>query len=152
MVRENNICIFNVPESSETNENQARQMDVEKLHSILDEHISLQKDDVTRIYRKRIRDQNKPRPIIVMLKSKEKKLELLKLRGLKYEEKNELNEVIEMTPIFISKDRTRLEQELNRKLVLELKKRKENGEEVYIRNGQIVQYQPFRGDAQLHWA
>ena len=154
LAKENNICIFNVPESikSTTDESQARLEDVKKLHSILDKHITLEKEDVLRVYRKKIRDENKPRPIIIMLKSKEKRTELLKLRGLMYEEQNDSDDVTGITPIYISKDRTRLEQEQNKILVLELKRRRKNGENIYIRNGKIVQYQPFRGDAQLYWA
>ena len=94
-----------------------------------------------------------------MKHNKEKRLELLKLRRLKFTKTNESidgetsNDSLEFFNIFISPDRTKAEQEQHKKLVLELKERINNGEPgLYIRNGKILKYQPFRGDAQLFWA
>ena len=118
----------------------------------MDDHITLVKDDIKHIYRKQIRDKTKARPVIIVLTSKEKRSELLKLRALKHVELNDSNEVQKTTSIYISKDRTRKEQEQNRKLVIELKERRKNGEEnIYIRNEKIVEFQPFRVGSQLHW-
>ena len=152
LAKENNVCIFNVPESLETNQDQAKKDDVKKLHSILDDHITLEKSDIKQIYRKSILDKNKTRPIIITLTTKEKRAELLNLRGLKFDKINDLNEVENTSYIYISKDRTRSEQEQNKKLVMELKDRRKKGENIYIRNGKIIEFQPFRGDAQLSWA
>ena len=165
MARENNICIFNVPESTDADQGKAKREDVRKLHTILDDKIKLIKDDIKQVYRKNIRDKNKPRPIIITLTSKEKRTELLKLRNLKYEEVVESDEevgetnddadkaqdLIKTTMIFISKDRTQLQQEQHRKLVEELKERRGKGEDVTIRNDKIIKNQSFRGVSQLNW-
>ena len=165
MARENNICIFNVPESTDADQEKAKREDVRKLHTILDDKIKLIKDDIKQVYRKNIRDKNKPRPIIITLTSKEKRTELLKLRNLKYEEVVESDEevgetnddadkaqdLIKTTMIFISKDRTQLQQEQHRKLVEELKERRGKGEDVTIRNDKIIKNQSFLGVSQLNW-
>ena len=55
-------------------------------------------------------------------------------------------------PIYISPDRTKKQQEEHRQLVLQLKKRKADGEtNIGIRNGRIVSLQPFRRNPQLYW-
>ena len=54
--------------------------------------------------------------------------------------------------IFIHPDRTTQEQEENRKLVTKLRERKKKGEKnIFIKNGKITTYQPFREDTQFNW-
>ena len=163
IAKENNICIFNVPESNKTDRKEAFGEDISKLHSILDENIFLKKEDLKAIYRVGIKHNDRPRPIVMKLTTNEKKIDLLKLRGLVYRATDQQEHVTnnedttdeEAQPIriFISPDRTRTEQENHRRLVSTLKERIAKGEKnLYIRNGKILQYQPFRGDAQLCWA
>ena len=179
--KENNVLFFNVPESNKVDGKDAFADDVKKLHSILDAHVTLEKEEIKAIYRIGPKDNKRPRPIIMKLTKKEKRNDLLKLRGLEYNENvkdieaiddndneeidgnDEINEDKEITEnrqmetntikIFISPDRTKTEQEQHRRLVAKLKERKNNGEKnLHIKNGKIVKYQPFRGDAQLYWA
>ena len=54
--------------------------------------------------------------------------------------------------IFIHPDRTTQEQEEHRKLVTILRERKKKGEKnIFIKNGKITTYQPFRDDTQFNW-
>lgn len=165
--KESNVIIFNIPESNEIDKKEAYTDDIKKLHVVLDEHITLKKENIEAIYRIGIKSNDKTRPIIMKLNDKETRSDLLKLRGLKYNvikdklcekedeaaKDDEKNKQTNSIKIFISPDRTKSEQDFHRKLVAKLNERKDKGEKnLYIKNGQIVQYQPFRANAQQSWA
>ena len=152
IAKEFNICIFNIPESKQNDKKQAFLDDIDKLHNILDQQVTIKKEDIKKVYRKKIKDENKPRPIIMTLNSKDIRAEILKLRDLEYKEFNDENIAVNTTKIFITTDKTKLEQEQHKKLVIELKERRKTEDNIVIRNGRIVKYQPFRADAQLYWA
>ena len=99
--------------------------------------------------RKKSNTSSPPRPIIIKFTSLEKRSEILSLRNVFYTTKD--NSKI---PIYICPDRTIKEQEEHKKLVKQLKERREKGEEnIKISNGKIVEYTlPFRANAQSVWA
>ena len=138
----NNICIFNVPESTKTTLEESYQEDVEHVKYIC-EKVEIKKEDVRGLFRiGKTKRLSKPRPIILKLTNEEKKSELLKLRDLKIKDQN----------IYIHPDRTKKEQEDHRLLVSQLRERRERGEEnLGIRNGKIMTILPFRKDPQLFW-
>ena len=120
-----------------------------KVKSILQEKLNLKKEDIKDIRRiPRERQENKVRPIRIIFNHLEKRSEALKLRNIFYK----TNETEENNQIFISIDRTRQEQETHKDLVKELKRRKVAGEQnLYIRNGRILTFLPFRMDPQQYW-
>ena len=175
-----NVCIYNVPESKETSRVKSQEEDVNKLKQILRNKIALNNTDIKTLYRKGEKEENKVRPIIMKFNNPDKRLELLKLRGLKYKEaseeinnneedegdnegklhkeaseeinNNEEDNEGKISYIFVHPDRTKLEQEQHRKLVSQLKQRKLKGEkDISIRNGKIIKYLPFRSDTQFNW-
>ena len=139
----NNICIFNVPESNNESQEKRFQEDVEKVKEILNKHVELKREDVISFYRiGYAKHLPKPRPIVLKLSNYELKLTMLKLRNLKWKDKN----------IYINPDRTKKEQEEHKKLVLELHARRTEGEEnIIIKNGKIITRIPFRPDPQMFW-
>ena len=67
------------------------------------------------------------------------------------EAKKQQNEKNNKIKIFITPDRTKRQQEANRELVAELKRRKDSGEkDIFISNGKIVS-QPFRFNPHAQW-
>ena len=98
------------------------------------------------MYRIGTEDSKKPRPLIIKFSSVDMKNEITKLKNIVYnDEKGEHK-------LFITPDRTRKEQAEYKELVLKLRERKLNGEQnIGIRNGKIVQLQPFRPDPRIFW-
>jgi hypothetical protein len=143
----NNIVMFNVPEPNSDNAEECYKRDVEVIKTIFRERINLEKEDIKAMFRIGLnKDITKPRPIIIRFTSIEKKTEVLRLKSLQY-----IDSDIEHD-IYITQDRTKKEQEEHKKLVKKLKERRENGEEhLVIRNGKIIQLQPFRPNPQLFW-
>ena len=91
-------------------------------------------------------DKTKNRPIIVKFANLETRRKVLALRNLNYKNSGELQN------IYITTDKTKKEQEEHRKLVIELKQRKQKGEDnIVIKNGRIVKMLPFRANPQSYW-
>jgi hypothetical protein len=113
----------------------------------LHDKVKLEKDDVKAMYRiGQKNDSTKPRPIIIKFSSIDTKIEVLKLRNILY------NDLESDHRIFITPDRTRKEQAKHKELTKILKERRLKGEQnLVIRNGKIVQLQPFRPNPQLYW-
>ena len=147
--KELNVCIFNVPEPINNSEEENAKSDVERLKSILSDKIDIKQEDLKAIYRRGKSIQvSKPRPIIIKFANLEKKLEILKLRNLTFKSQDSMIINIHVTP-----DRTMKQQQELKKLVIELKKRRADGEsDIFIRNDKIVHYtSPFRHQSQLLW-
>ena len=150
LLKKNNICIFNLPESKELDQNQKYKDDINNLKELFSNKIKLQKQDILEVYRIGKNQTSYPRPIIMKLATNEKKMEILKLRNLYYQNGDE------EIKIYICHDRTVKQQIEHKKLVLELKEkkmaRKEGENDWMIRNGKVVQYKPpFRPAPQDYW-
>ena len=142
----NNVCIFNVPEFDSTDAEVNYKNDIKIIKTVLNGKVDLGKNDVKAMYRKGNDEASKPRPIIIKFSSHETKIEILKLRNIVYNDSKKDHQ------IFIAPDRTTKEQALHRELVQKMKERREKGEEnIGIRNGKIVNLQPFRANPQLYW-
>lgn len=136
-----------MPESKQTDSKEAYQDDLRNLQKVFENRIVIKKEDLKAVYRKGNLADSKPRRIVIKFSSFEKKLEILRLRNLIF--KTDENEVIKIS---LAPERTYKEQLEHQKLVLELKERRNSGEEnLLIRNGKIVKYTPFRGDPQSYW-
>ena len=137
--RQLNVCIFNIPEPKSTNQDEAYKEDINVIKEILKDKINLQGKDCTGIKRRGFKENNKVRPIIIKLKVKEKRAELLKLRNLKYT--NNENS----TNIYIAPDRTPKQITTRKRLLAEIKERKAKGEsDLIIRGDKIIKYNPFQ--------
>ena len=144
----NNVIIFNLPEAKTGDNDKDFKEDIAKLKSVFENKIVLQKEDVKAVFRIGVNTGNKPRPIIMKLSTNEKKLELIKLKDIKFKDEDQI-----VHNIYANPDRTKKEQELHKKLVAELKEKRASGNKNYaIRNGKVVQFDtPFRRDPQQLW-
>ena len=78
----------------------------------------------------------------------------MRLRNLMYETNENTGAAVKF-PIYVSPDRTKKQQEENRKLVQELKQKKvEDNENKYIidhKLKKVVRFVPFRPRSQFYW-
>ena len=137
--KSNNLIIFNVPESKGST-SEAYEEDIQKIQQIFTKKIGLQENDLKDVYRRKIKDTSKTRPIILKFNNMEKRQEALKARDLYYIEE----ETKEITRIGVDIDRTIEQQKIRKKLVQDLKQRKSQGiENVRIIGDQVVEdYHP----------
>ena len=149
--RINNVCIFNVPEPNNEDEEINYKQDIQNLRKIFENKVPLQMEDLTDVVRlppnKTKAKSSNPRPIIMKFKTIEKRNEILQSRNLILVE----NDITHN--IYVQPDRTKREQEEHKLLRDELKSLREKGEDnIAIRNGKIVYLRtPFRSDPQRFW-
>ena len=126
--RQNNLCIFNLPESSD---------DQQSFKDICVQQLGLDEGEcvITDTVRVGQSQDNKPKILIVKLASRECRNKILrnapKLRNYSPANSN--------YKIYVSPDYTRKQREFQKDLRQKLKERRENGEQVVIRRGEIVQ-------------
>ena len=88
------------------------------------------------------------------LNSIQKKVEIIKLRNLQYETKDSAGAEATI-PIYACPDRTKKQQEENRKLVQELKQRREEDKDskyiIDYKLKKVVRFVPFRSKSQFYW-
>ena len=144
--KSNNVIIFNIPES-EGEPEEAIKEDVRKLKNVLKDQIEIKPEDIKTIFRKQQSNENKrPRALLLKFNNVEKRTEILKLRNLTFKDSEK------SIQIYINPDRTYNERMQHKKARDELKARRDEGEEnLLIRNGKVVKYQPFRFDPQSDW-
>lgn len=150
-LRSNNVCIFNVPESKSNDIDTEAKEDSKKLQSIFKDKIDLNKTDIKGYRRIGLKHSNKTRPIILKLNSFQKKQQMIKLRNLQFETKDVLG-AESAIPIFACPDRTKKQQEENRKLVQQLKeKQNEDKANKYVIDYKLNKVVPFRPKSQFYW-
>ena len=142
-----NIVYYNVPESSK-NESADRMKDdfdlIKKSYSETD----IAHTDVTSIFRVGKKDDNKARPVVVKYINLETKKRILNgSENLKLLFNNE------SINIYVSVDRTPKQREEHKKLVTELKQRRDGGEtDIVIRNDKIVRnFRKINGTTKIRW-
>ena len=140
-----NLCVFNIPESTEINEKQQRIDDKIKVKSVIDPNLNIPKGKIEYIRRLNTKTEEKTRPIIIRFQCLETRMQILKMRNLVYKDNDK------QTNIYINPDKTKQQQEENRKLVEKLRQIRNNGENAVIRNGKIITNQPFRKSSQESW-
>eukprot|EP00745_Piridium_sociabile_P006482 TRINITY_DN1418_c0_g2_i4.p2 TRINITY_DN1418_c0_g2~~TRINITY_DN1418_c0_g2_i4.p2 ORF type:complete len:365 (+),score=98.63 TRINITY_DN1418_c0_g2_i4:233-1327(+) len=132
--RTKNILMFGIPEAKkEENRNEADIRKVRKvmkeLHDKGEDNNEIQTEQIIRLGRR----GERPRPIRVCLETKDQRNTALKnSKRLKDHEKQHLQEV------YVGADQTIRQREQGRELRKELKKRKEEGEDVVIHRHQII--------------
>ena len=149
--KEKNVILFNIPEEKTDDDAEDFKQDLSKIRSLFENRVIIEKEDVKAVFRIGTyqADSANPRPILMKLKSIEKKNELLKLRNLNFIDKNKL-----VHKIYINLYRTKKEQEQHKKLIELLKtKRADNpGKSFTIRNNNVIELTtPFRMDPQKFW-
>lgn len=126
-MKKNNLCIFNLPEGNS---------DVETFTNLCTQQLGIPRDnfEVNETIRVGAQEANKPRALIVKLKSLNSKVNILKkaptLRN--YAVPNST------LKIYIAPDLTMKQREFQKELRDELKIRRENGEQVIIKRNKIV--------------
>ena len=135
--RENNIIIYNLPESHDSDEEAALTSDtsqVSDLFTSIGSDLTGQKlgDSMSGLRRLGKRSEGKHRPIKISFKDSSHKFTVLRrARNLKGSSK--------FAKIGIAEDKTLQQREIERKLREELKRRRGNGENVIIFKGAIVE-------------
>ena len=142
----NNVCVFNLPESSDDNAELSFAQDVQKIKIVLGDYI--RKDDIKQIRRIAVVERSiKPRPLIITFSNSDVRAKILKLWDLKYQDSNQ-----EEHRIFIKPDMTKKEQMEHKQLVKELQERRAEGElNLVIRNGRIISKRPFLANPSRYW-
>ena len=148
--KKNNLMMFRLPESSDQSPAEAFKEDFVNIINIIDPQKNLSSTDIVDLYRIGEKDASKTRPVVIRFNSTEKRNEMLKLRNLYCETKDNSPKV----QVFLAPDRTTKQIQEHKLLVDELNRRKnEEGEtDIQIRNGRIVKRdQPFRFKPQDYW-
>ena len=132
-----NLILHNIPESTSDDPEERKQHDSSKVEEVLDylDIASSQENEALKPIRLgRKTDGDKPRLMRVTVESTVIKKDVLsKARSLRNSRDENLSKV------FISPDLTPKEREVNKKLRDELRTRRNNGDNVMIRNGKIVE-------------
>ena len=142
-------------------------MTLQNLKKILGPHITIKKEDVNQVWRAGEKNSTKTRPVVMKFTNSITRTDVLKLRKLTYSEgevDGKVDGEVEGEPeeeageakcinIYISPDRTVRQRNIHRKLVEELRRRKDTGEtNIFIKNGMIVKFShPFRSQPQVNW-
>ena len=147
--KKNNLLLHKLPESRLENLSENYKEDVKSILDIIDPKKELKLSDFSEI--RRIGEKNtksSPRSILIKCNSSTVRNQILQLRNLIFTQNNVKHQ------IFLSPDRTKIEQAAHKKLIAELKDRKNSGEtDIMVRNGKIVKkQQPFRFKLQDFWS
>ena len=149
--KKKNVLVFNIPESSQANEEKKYKEDIANFKTIIKDKINIENKEINQMYRlgsiEKAKAEGKTRPIVIKFNTIETKQSILKLRNLKLTKEN--NETIN---IYIASDKTIKQQEQYKRLKSELDERREKGEtDIVIRNGSIQKRQPFRFAPKDYW-
>lgn len=138
--KKKNLIVFSMPESSSDEKRDEMLEDFQKIKELYKEKVVVNKEDIEHITRLGTKGPQKTRPILITLKSENKRKELLtKNMNLKLlEESTSIN-------IYVSPDLTRKQRDADKALRQELKQRKITNPNLVIRSNKIV---PFRHAAQ----
>ena len=130
--KKNNLVLYNIPESRMKDIDQRIKYDMEICGKIIYEEIGEKEFCIEKINRLgKIREDEKPRPTLIRLRSETEKWRILgKAKNLR----NSNN----FARIYVAKDMTIKEKELDRELREEVAERRNNGEFCQIKNGMIV--------------
>ena len=141
-----NLCMFNIPESSAMDDSECYSDDMIKLKSILFPRQGFNPEHVQHAFRIGKKSDHKIRPIVIKFTDEETRLNVLKMKDLTYTENSEI------VNIYVNVDKTKQQVLEHKKLLQELMNRRDSGEtNLVIRNGKIVQKQPFRPSPQSVW-
>lgn len=143
-----NLIYFNVPESSKE-ESTDRMKDDFKLLTESYSDTKIVPNDINAIFRVGKKDDNVTRPVVVKFANVE-----TRKRVLTANEDLKLKFNDEIINIFVSVDRTQKQREVHKKLVNELRRRKDAGDtDLVIRNDKIVtNFRKTNGNTKIKWS
>ena len=148
--KSHNVCIFNIPESAADDPTSKAKDDLKIFLDLVTDKVPLNKEDIKAFYRIDT-TSTKSKPIILKLSDPNTRNELLKLRNLKITHSGQV------TNDFIQPDRAKKEQQIHKKLVAELREKRNtankngSGEKFIIKNDKVIKLQPFRINPQFLW-
>ena len=137
--RKDNVMIFGLMESLASSPSESNEHDLALIKS-LSSKLGVQHLQVRNCFRLGQRTNARPRPIKLTCQNSEQRLFLLRsaFRIPK------LDASLGFSRVFVKPDLTRKEQEAERQLHLELKMRREAGEDIRIRDGCIITKKPVQ--------
>ena len=143
-----NLIYFNLPESDIEDIGEKMKHDYRKLRSLYRDNFATP-ENIDSCYRVGKKNEDKTRPLVVKFKSADTRNKILSNSRDLF-----LTENRNRTPVFVSIDRTPKQRAEHKKLVTELKSRKENGDEnIGIRNGRIIEnFQKSTTSTRIRWA
>ena len=143
--KKDSLIIYGIPEPpTEIDPIAQMKEDFKTLQTIYDGRTALEKTDFTDITRLGTKKTDKIRPIKITCVSQLKRKDILtnnlglKLEGDHLKECDSCDQHGKHIHIYVTTDKTKQEQEAEKILRKELKKRKDDGEDVLIRRGRIV--------------
>ena len=138
--KKNNVMLFKLPESSKDSPTKAYEEDFINTMNVIDPEKKLRNTDIIKLYRTGGKESARPRPVVIRFKSFEKRNEVLKMEKFFHKPAGS-----EKVRVYVAPDRTKMQREDHKRLVDELNRRKEAGEDdLKIQNGKIVHLQSFR--------
>lgn len=142
--KKNNVIFFGIPEVASGNPDQRYEADLTTVNQVCNNLLIQTPDSYSEVRRMgNPRVDNKPRPVVVKFHAcdGEKRKTLL----MKAKELNQLDVSNPFRKIYIRPDLTIKQLTESRKLQDELKARRENGEDVVIRNMKVVSRRGYQG-------
>ena len=124
------MIIYNVTESANQDPKARADFDIRICDEIVRKELKIDVEFI-KIFRLGEKSDNKIRPILVCFRGETQKWRVLKAA-------KELRNSDKFKNIFIAKDMTSEEREIDKGLREELRLRKQNGEDCQIKNGQII--------------
>jgi len=134
--RQKNLVFYKMKESRKENNIDREIEDKENCADLVKRSLKIEGCEIEKTIRpgKRYDNERNHRPLLVVMKERNMKYEILtnasKLKNVPNENHRE---------VYITPDLTLKQREENKKLREELKRRRENGENVYIRGGRLVE-------------
>lgn len=132
--RKYNIVVHNLPENADQDPKVSNEKDVEAFTNLLKDEFHVFAS-ISKAFRAGKRQQERPRPLIVSLTEEGAKWDILRMAP-------QLRSSERYKNVFLSPDKTPEEREADRKLRLEAKKLREEGNIVRIQRGKLVIVQP----------
>jgi len=133
-IKKRNLVIYKVEESKKDLGKEREREDVEFCKSLFINGVGVENFEIEKTVRLGKTEENRNRPLLVILKDKESKYEILNNA-----KKLKRNENVKFQSTYITPDLTRKERENRKKLMDEIMRRRQAGEEGwYIKKGELV--------------
>ena len=139
--KKNNLVIFNVPETNDGSIEERKENEKEKMKKLPE---VLETDtEICELRRIGKMQPNHPRPLMVKFIDFSSKMLMLRSAKKLAKVPRDSN----FARVFMQLDRTKLQQAENKKLVIELQRRRNNGEKVGLRADKIINFDQPQSDS-----
>ena len=133
-LRENNLVLYNVPESEKNESNDRKNEDNSFCNKLFRNGVQINDFSIVQVIRLgKVRNDNRPRPLLVKCGNSREKWSILRnAKNLKHCSEN-------LKKVIITPDMTKSERDVEKQLRDELREKRENGEnDWYIKNKKLV--------------